>query len=123
VSETSSSSLPDLPNKPNKTNWVEKAGGLPRYIERIAKHLHSEKGMDVSRAIATAVNVVKRMCASGDTNFPGKQTVNAKSRAQACAAVADWERKKVSHAATDDRHVAGALRLLEAHAVPPVFSA
>jgi hypothetical protein len=120
--ETSSSSLPDLPNKPGKTNWVEKAGGLPRYIERIAKHLHSEKGMDVSRAIATAVNVVKRMCASGDTNFPGKQSVNAKSRAQACAAVADWERKKVSHAATDDRQVAGALRLLEAHAVSPVFS-
>jgi hypothetical protein len=123
LAEVSSASLPDLPNKPGKTNWVEKAGGLPHYIERIAKHLHSEKGMDVSRAIAVAVNVVKRMCASGDTNFPGKQSVNAGSRAQACAAVADWERKKVSHAATDDRYVTGALRLLEAHAVPPVFSA
>lgn len=91
---TSSASLPDLPNKPGKSNWVEKAGGLPKYIERIAKHLHSEKGMDVGRAIATAVNVVKKMCAAGDTNFPGKQQVNAGSQAQACAAVKQWESMK-----------------------------
>lgn len=50
--------------------------------------------MATSRAIATAVNVVKKMCASGDTNLPGKQSVNAGSRAQACGAVASWERKK-----------------------------
>jgi hypothetical protein len=79
-------------------NWVEKVGGLPKFIKRIKKHLE-EKGMAASRAIATAVNVVKKMCASGDTNWPGKQDVNAGSRAQACAAVADWERKKAqSHA-------------------------
>lgn len=91
---TDSRSLPDLPNKKNKTNWVEKAGGLPKYIERIAKHLHHEKGMPLGRAIAIAVNACKRMCASGDVNFPGTQQVNAGSRAQACAAVADWNRKK-----------------------------
>jgi 2'-5' RNA ligase len=79
-------------------NWVDKVGGLPKFIKRIVKHL-SAKGMDKSRAIATAVNVVKKMCASGDTNFPGKQNVNAGSRAEACGAVADWERKKAqSHA-------------------------
>lgn len=77
-------------------NWVEDAGGLPKYIKRIEKHLR-EKGMDESRAIATAVNVVKRMCATGDLNFPGSQQVNAGSRAEACAAVAEWEKKKASH--------------------------
>ena len=59
-------------------NWVEDAGGLPSYIKRIETHLR-EKGMDESRAIATAVNVVEKMCASGDVNFPGVQQVNAAS--------------------------------------------
>jgi 2'-5' RNA ligase len=76
-----------------KKNWVEKAGGLPKYIKRISKHLIA-KGMDESRAIATAVNAAKKMCSEGDVNFPGKQQVNPGSRAEACAAVADWERKK-----------------------------
>lgn len=78
-----------------RKNWVEQTGGLPRFIKRISKHLR-KKGMTESHAIATAVNVVKKMCASGDTNFPGKQNVNAKSRAQACAAVAQWEAKKAA---------------------------
>lgn len=76
-----------------RKNWVEKAGGLPKYIKRIAKHLQ-EKGMDQSRAIATAVNAAKKMCATGDLNFPGSQQVNPGSKAEACAAVADWEAKK-----------------------------
>lgn len=76
-------------------NWVEKAGGLPSYIKRIAKHLQ-KKGFDESRAIATAVNATKRMCATGDLNFPGVQQVNAGSRAQACEAVAEWEAKKAA---------------------------
>lgn len=74
-------------------NWVDKAGGLPPYIKRIEKHLR-EKGMDESRAIATAVNVVKKMCATGDVNFPGKQQVNVGSQAEACAAVTRWEAMK-----------------------------
>lgn len=74
-------------------NWVEKSGGLPPYIKRIAKHLQA-KGKDESQAIATAVNVVKKMCATGDVNFPGKQQVNAGSQAEACAAVKSWEQKK-----------------------------
>lgn len=79
-------------------NWVEKVGGLPKFIKRIKNHL-VKKGMATSRAIATAVNVVKKMCASGDTNWPGRQEVNAGSRAEACAAVAQWEAKKArSHA-------------------------
>lgn len=74
-------------------NWVEKAGGLPSYIKRIAKHLEG-KGMDKSRAIATAVNAAKKMCATGDTSLPGDQQVNAGSKAEACAAVAEWEAKR-----------------------------
>lgn len=74
-------------------NWVEKAGGLPQYIKRISKHLR-KKGMSESHAIATAVNAAKRMCSSGDLNFPGVQEVNPGSRAEACAAVAEWERMK-----------------------------
>ena len=74
-------------------NWVEKAGGLPKYIKRIEKHLEA-KGMDKSRAIATAVNAAKKMCATGDTSLPGEQQINAGSRAEACAAVAEWEAKK-----------------------------
>lgn len=93
--EVKSSAYPDLERSPRK-NWVEKAGGLPKYIERIAKHLHYEKGMPIGRAIAVAVNVVKKMCASGELNFPGRQSANPKSRAQACAAVASWEKKKAS---------------------------
>jgi hypothetical protein len=84
-----------LDRSPGK-NWVENSGGLPMYIRRIANHLHQEKGMTIGHAIAVAVNVVKKMCATGDINFPGKQQVNPKSHAEACAAVASWERKKAS---------------------------
>ena len=76
-----------------RKNWVAQQGGLPPYIKRIAKHLKA-KGMGESQAIAVAVNVVKKMCKSGDTNWPGVQNVNAKSRAQACAAVTRWEAMK-----------------------------
>jgi hypothetical protein len=100
--------LYDLRPDHEEFNWVDDAGGLPPYIKRIQKHLQ-EKGMDQSRAIATAVNVVKKMCATGDVNFPGAQQVNAGSRAEACAAVADWEAKKVrAHANSAESLVAGA---------------
>lgn len=82
-----------LDRSPRK-NWVENSGGLPMYIRRIANHLHKEKGMQIGHAIATAVNAARKMCASGDTNWPGKQQVNAGSQSEACEAIADWERKK-----------------------------
>lgn len=87
-------SLASLDRHPNKSNWVEDSGGLPQYILRISNHLHQEKGMDIGHAIAVAVNVVKKMCATGDLNWKGIQQANPASRAEACAAVADWERKK-----------------------------
>lgn len=81
-----------LDRSPRK-NWVEEQGGLPDYIDRIAVHL-TEKGMSTSHAIATAINAAKKMCATGDLNFPGSQQVNPGSRAQACSAVAHWETMK-----------------------------
>lgn len=80
---------PTLERKPGKSNWVDNAGGLPSYIERIAKHLHYEKGMDISRAIATAVSTVKRWAAGGGG-------VSPKTRALAAKAVAEWEAKKAA---------------------------
>ena len=82
-----------LERTPGVQNWVDEAGGLPRYIERIAIHLHG-KGMSISHAIATAVNAAKKMCATGDVSWPGLQHINAGSRAEACAAVAQWEKMK-----------------------------
>ena len=76
-------------------NWIERQGGLPSYIERIAVHLHA-KGMPISQAIATGVNAAKKMCATGDLNWPGLQHVNPGSRSEACAAVARWEAMKVA---------------------------
>lgn len=50
--------------------------------------------MTISHAIATAVNAVKKMCATGELNYPGHQKVNPVSKAEACRAVAEWEGKK-----------------------------
>ena len=93
-----------LQNMSSHFNWVDDVGGLPRYIKRISKHLR-RKGMTKSHAIATAVNVVKKMCATGDLNYPGKQNANAGSRAQACKAVAEWEAKKAKAKATSAQTV------------------
>jgi hypothetical protein len=70
---------PGLDRSP-KENWVDKAGGLPQYIRRIAKHIHYDSGLSISHAIAAAVERVKVLCAKGN--------------AEACAAVADWNRKR-----------------------------
>lgn len=86
--------LSDLNWSPKK-NWVEKKGGLPPYVVRIAKRLIA-KGFSREHAIATAINVVKKMKGSGDLNWPGRQRVNAGSRAQASGAVARWEAMKAS---------------------------
>lgn len=84
-----------------KANWVERQGGLPKYIERIAVHLVA-KGMSTSEAIATSINAAKKMCATGDLNWPGLQNVNPGSRAEACAAVARWNAMKAAARASKD---------------------
>jgi len=87
--EHSSRTHPDLPNKPGgPDNWVEKSGGLPSYIKRIAKHIYYDGSLSprtVSHAIAAAVERVKVLAAKGN--------------AQAVAALAQWEAKRgASHA-------------------------
>lgn len=78
-------------------NWIERVGGLPQYIERIAKHLHYERGMTISHAIATAVNTVKRWARKGTVvkyNDPNNKHVTTITAAQAARDVAEWEAKK-----------------------------
>lgn len=71
-----------------RKNWVEKAGGLPRYIKRIAKHL-KRKGMSESHAIAAAVNTCKRWARGGGNVKP--DTI-----AKAQAAIAEWNAKRLA---------------------------
>jgi peptidoglycan hydrolase-like protein with peptidoglycan-binding domain len=101
LEEVSSRAYPSLERSPGKSdNWLEAAGGLPSYIERISKHLHYEKGMSISHAIATGVNTVKRWCTGGtvsSTKGPTKSNnVKPETKAKACAAVAEWEAKKAA---------------------------
>lgn len=92
----SSRAYPGLERKPGgPDNWVERAGGLPNYIERIAKHLHYERGYTISRAIASAVNTVKRWAKGGTvTAYGTTKRITAKTQALAAAAVDEWELKR-----------------------------
>ncbi|MEV3855494.1 phage minor head protein [Streptomyces sp. NPDC050095] len=78
-------------------NWVEKSkvggGHLPEMIRSLSKKL-TRKGMTKGHAIAVAVNAVTRMCLTGDLNWKGRQNVNPKSRARACANRTQWEAMK-----------------------------
>ncbi len=71
----------------NQGLWHHKNMQLPAYIQHIANDLISEKGMDPSRAIATAISRCKVWCAGGDGVKPD-------TKAKACAAVAEWEKLK-----------------------------
>lgn len=84
---------PGLDRSP-KENWVDKVGGLPSYIERIAKHIHSDSGLSISHAIAAAVERVKVLAAKGN--------------AQAIRALAEWNAKRAkSKAKTASKKLAG----------------
>lgn len=79
---------PTLERAPGKKdNWVEQTGGLPPYIDKIARHLHYERGMPIGRAIATAVSRCRLWAAGGDG-------VKADTQAKAAKALAQWEAKK-----------------------------
>jgi hypothetical protein len=83
IAELAGCSLDEKPG----SNWVQEAGGLPGYICEIAKDIHEERGKTVSQAIAIAVSRVKVWAAGGDN-------VDAKTRAKAAKAVAEWEALK-----------------------------
>ncbi len=69
-----------------RQNWVDKAGGLPKYVRMVA-HALMRKGTPESRAIATAVNRIKRWAA-------GLDNVRPQVQAAAASALAEWEAKK-----------------------------
>lgn len=71
-----------------KKNWVENAGGLPKYIRMVA-HAMIKKGHDKSKAIGMAVGIVRNWA-------EGKGDVTPKVRAAAQKAIAEWEAKKAS---------------------------
>ena len=79
-------------------NWIQKygpGGHLPDPIHTMYKHIkRSNPAMSTSHAIAAAVEAAKKGCATGDVNFPGKQEMNAVSRARYCNGVAAWEAMK-----------------------------
>lgn len=78
-----------VPNKPGVTNWIERAGGLPKYIADIAGDLISEKGKTVSNAIQMAIGIVRNWAR-------GQGHVAAKTRAKAAAAVAEYNAKRAA---------------------------
>lgn len=87
-------------NRSPLKNWVEKNGGLPTYINSVATALlRKNPEWAISRIIATAVKWAKEVCATGRA-FGGKVKVSKAVQAAACAAVAQWERKKAQ--ATND---------------------
>lgn len=67
-------------NRSPKKNWVENVGGLPDYINRIAKHIHYDSGLTIEHAIRAAI----RRC----------EELAAKGNAEAIKALAEWEAKK-----------------------------
>ena len=75
-----------------KKNWVENAGGLPKYIEDIALALIRDHGMDRSKAISIAISRVKKWAAGGGD-------VNADTRAKAQKALAEWTALKAKNKA------------------------
>jgi hypothetical protein len=88
-------------------NWIEEQGGLPRYIERIACHVHFDRGHDISGAIAIAVADAEKMCATGESNFGH---VHPQHQTEACEAVAHWEAMRAAahgeHAAKEAKKAA-----------------
>lgn len=76
-----SSIHPDLVNKPGVSNWVERSGGLPSFIKRVAKHIVADGGLSESHAIASAV----KQCRDGRFGAKGLAAY-AEFRAKAAAA-------------------------------------
>lgn len=74
-----------------KKNWVEKSGGLPNYICKIARAI-MRSGKSKSSAIAIAISRTKKWAAGGDD-------VDADTRAKAAKAVAQWEALKAKNKA------------------------
>jgi hypothetical protein len=95
-----------------KALWKHKGWQLPAYIQHIANDLREKRGMDESRAIATAIAAVKRWAAGG-----GK--VDATTKAAAAKAVAEWEKLKAQAKGSKEGKFVGAVSRLR-HSVQPL---
>src|SRR6266508_4579278 len=73
--------------------WHHKGMQLPAFVQHIARDLMAERGMDESRAIATAIALIKRWAAGG-------KDVKPETRAKAVAALAEWEALKAKAGAS-----------------------
>ena len=72
-----------------KKNWVEEEGGLPKYIEDVAIGIMKGSGYTREQAIPMAINSIKRWAA-------GLDNVKPDTVAKAVAALAQWEKMKIS---------------------------
>jgi len=71
------------------SNWVARVGGLPPYIQNIAKGMMRGGDVDESSAIGRAIGAVKRWARGGGNVHP-------EVRAAAAAALAEWEAKRAA---------------------------
>lgn len=84
------------------SNWVARVGGLPAYIQNVAKGI-MKSGKTESQAISTAIGVMKNWAS-------GRGHVSPEVRAAAAKALAEWEAKRAaSHAKAASKKVAGAV--------------
>lgn len=78
-----------------RKNWVEKRGGLPPHIERVAVAIMARTGWDRQRAIATAINSDKRRTATGrERNFKKNPRIRGRKMPAIVAGIARWEAMK-----------------------------
>lgn len=75
-------------------SWLKGTGFLPPYVEWLAKHLYFEEDMPIEGAIETAVSAVHHWCAQGTVSEATGTEVPPRTRAQACAAIAQWRSLK-----------------------------
>lgn len=84
------------------SNWIARTGGLPAYIQNVAKGI-MKSGKSESTAIASAIAVMKRWAA-------GVGHVSPEVRAAAAKALAEWEAKRAAaHAESAVKKVASAV--------------
>jgi hypothetical protein len=89
--KTAGYSVTPSPFSRSKTsNWIARLGGLPAYIQNVAKGI-MKSGKSESEAIASAIAVMKRWAAGG-----GK--VSAEVKAAAAKALSQWEALKAKNA-------------------------
>lgn len=85
---------PDL----HPESWLQGTASLPPYVERLAKLLYFEEGVPLEVAIQTAVAAVHTWCSQGTVSESadpdGSEGVSPRTRAQACAATAQWRSLK-----------------------------